>query len=55
MAVTRFSKSNIIWGRHLWARGYFCATVGDMTDEMIRQYLEHHFEQSSVNAIGIEI
>mgnify|MGYP002738108844 CR=1 FL=1 len=42
------------WGRHLWARGYFCATVGDMTDEMIRQYLEHHFEQSSVNTIGIE-
>ena len=42
------------WGRHLWARGYFCATVGDMTDEMIRQYLEHHFEQSSVNTIVIE-
>lgn len=32
------------WGRHLWARGYFCATVGQMTEEMIKQYLEHHFE-----------
>ncbi len=32
------------WGRHLWARGYFCATVGQVTDEMIREYLEHHFE-----------
>ena len=32
------------WGRHFWARGYFCATVGQMTDEMIKQYLEHHFE-----------
>ena len=31
------------WGRHFWARGYFCATVG-MTEEMIKQYLEHHFE-----------
>lgn len=31
------------WGRHLWARGYFCATVGQMTEE-IKQYLEHHFE-----------
>ena len=32
------------WGRHFWARGYFCATVGQMTEEMIRDYLEHHFE-----------
>jgi len=32
------------WGRHFWARGYFCATVGQVTDEMIEMYLEHHFE-----------
>ncbi len=32
------------WGQHFWARGYFCATVGQMTEEMIKQYLEHHFE-----------
>ena len=32
------------WGRHFWARGYFCATVGQMTEEMIKNYLEHHFE-----------
>ena len=32
------------WGRHFWARGYFCVTVGQMTEEMIKQYLEHHFE-----------
>ena len=25
------------WGRHFWARGYFCATVGQMTEEMIEQ------------------
>jgi len=24
--------------------GYFCVTVGQMTEEMIEQYLEHHFE-----------
>ena len=23
------------WGRHFWARGYFCATVGQMTEAMI--------------------
>ena len=32
------------WGRHLWARGYFCATAGTVTDEMIEAYLEQHTE-----------
>ena len=32
------------WGRHFWARGYFCVTVGQVTEEMIKEYLEHHFE-----------
>ena len=34
------------WGRHFWARGYFCATIGKMTEEMIQDYLEHHFERN---------
>ncbi len=28
------------WGRHLWARGYFAATSGNVTDEVIMQYIE---------------
>jgi putative transposase len=32
------------WGRHFWARGFFCVTSGQVTDEMIKNYLEHHFE-----------
>ena len=32
------------WGRHFWARGYFCVTSGEITEEMIKEYLEHHFE-----------
>ena len=28
------------WGQHLWARGYFCATVGTVTSEMIKRYIE---------------
>ena len=35
------------WGRHFWARGYFCVTSGQITDEMIINYLEHHFEPKS--------
>ena len=28
------------WGRHLWARGYFVASSGNVTDEVIMQYIE---------------
>jgi putative transposase len=28
------------WGRHLWARGYFVCTTGNVTDEMITRYIE---------------
>ena len=27
------------WGRHLWARGYFVATSGNVTDETIAEYI----------------
>jgi len=32
------------WGHHFWARGYFCVTSRDVTEEIIKEYLEHHFE-----------
>lgn len=28
------------WGRHLWARGYFVASSGNVTDEVIMKYIE---------------
>ena len=34
------------WGRHLWARGYFCATVGTVMEEQIRDYIERHEQES---------
>lgn len=27
------------WGRHLWARGYFCCSSGNVTDEVIADYI----------------
>ena len=29
------------WGQHLWGRGYFCGTVGAVTEEMIKAYVEN--------------
>lgn len=34
------------WGKHIWARGYFCGTVGQVTAQMIRDYIEGHAEKS---------
>ncbi len=28
------------WGRHLWARGYLAVSSGNITDEMIKQYID---------------
>ena len=42
------------WGRHFWARGYFCVSVGDMTEEMIKNYLEHHFEPNKNDKFKIQ-
>jgi len=32
--------SRAFWGRHIWARGYFVATSGNVTDEVIVKYIE---------------
>ena len=28
------------WGQQLWARGYFCATVGAVDEQTVREYIE---------------
>ncbi|TVZ27307.1 putative transposase [Gillisia sp. Hel_I_86] len=30
------------WGRHFWGIGYGCWSTGNITDEMVNEYLEHH-------------
>jgi putative transposase len=29
------------WGRHIWARGYFAAISGNITDEIIMEYINN--------------
>jgi REP element-mobilizing transposase RayT len=29
------------WGQHMWARGYFCATVGAVDEATIKAYIEN--------------
>jgi putative transposase len=36
------------WGRHVWARGYFCRSSGNVTDEVIRAYIENQCHDPDV-------
>jgi len=42
------------WGQHLWARGYFCATVGSVTKETVQKYIESQFVQGDQKHFRIE-
>jgi putative transposase len=33
------------WGRRFWARGYFCTTSGNVTDDIILQYIKSHSDK----------
>ncbi|MFQ5642045.1 MAG: IS200/IS605 family transposase [bacterium] len=34
------------WGRHLWARGYFCCSSGNVTDDVIKSYIEQQIHDT---------
>ena len=37
--------SKMFWGRHLWGRGYCVATSGNITDEVIMEYISTQDDQ----------
>jgi putative transposase len=41
------------WGQHLWSRGDFCATVGTVTEEQIREYIEKHQDEGPLESFSI--
>jgi putative transposase len=36
-------------GRHFWAIGFGCWSTGNITDEMVNEYLEHHRNPNESN------
>ena len=34
------------WGQHWWGRGYCCATVGAVTEEQVKRYIEQQEEEA---------
>ena len=35
------------WGRHFWAIGYGGWSTGNITEELVQEYLEHHRNPSN--------
>ena len=47
MEFRRLNKE--FWGRHMWARGFFVATSGNVTDEVIQEYIRLQGQEPPVN------
>ena len=43
------------WGRHIWARGYFVASSGNVTDDVIKEYIKNQDLQEKSNSDNFEI
>ena len=39
----------LYWGQRFWARGYFSTTSGNITNEVILQYLEAHIKPTDIS------
>ena len=36
------------WGQHMWERGYFCGTVGQVDEETIKNYIENQGKEEEI-------
>ena len=43
------------WGRHLWARGYFAASSGNVTDEIIAEYIANQCQEELSNDADFQV
>ena len=43
------------WGQHLWARGYFVASSGNVTDDIIAEYIRNQDLQENMKSDNFEI
>ena len=47
---TEFSElKRKYWGQHLWSSGYFCRSVGTVTKDIIKNYIEKQVDEYEEN------
>lgn len=37
------------WGKHLWSSGYFCRSIGTVTKDIIKKYIENQTDEYDEN------
>ena len=37
------------WGQHMWAKGYFAVTVGNLNEQQVQKYIEERFKYLDCN------
>lgn len=42
----KMSELGSKWNKSFWARGYYVATVGNLTEEAIKKYIQEQSEES---------
>lgn len=43
------------WGQHMWARSYFCCSTGNVTDEIIKNYIEQQDAEDDIFRVEGEL
>ena len=46
MIYDRYPNQQNKWNKAFWARGYYVATIGNVTEEAVRKYIEEQSEES---------
>jgi putative transposase len=46
MLYDRHQELGSKWDKAFWARGYYVATIGNVTEEAIKKYIEEQSEES---------
>lgn len=46
MIYNRYPKLQSKWNKAFWARGYYVAKIGNITEDAIRKYIQEQLEQS---------
>jgi len=46
--------SRAFWGRHLWGRGYFVASSGNVTEEVMKRHIENQLHEPEDAEFKIE-
>lgn len=41
------------WGQHMWGRGYFAVTVGNLNEVQVQEYIENQEKQHSEDNFSV--